>query len=246
MSQTRALVDTLKIALRSQGYNYADCARWLELSEASVKRLFSRRQFSLDRLEVLCTHLGMDFIELARQMEQRQARVSRLHETQEQALVEEPRQLLVAVCLLNHWPIEAILEHYEFSPHELQVVLGKLDRIGLIELLPGNRVRLKVQRDFRWRNGGPIERLFRQHMQSEFLRDDFDQSTECRLVVSGMLSSVARAELHKRLRQLIDAFNEAHLKNLELPLSEREGTTLLLAMRSWEPSFFGRYRRQPD
>lgn len=244
MSQTRALVDTLKSTLRSQGFTYADCAQWLGLSEASVKRLFSKRQFSLQRLEVLCTHLGMDFVELARQMDQRQHRVSELSERQEQALVEEPRQLLVAVCLLNHWPTKAILDQYHLSPNELQVILGQLDGIGLIELLPGNRVRLKVRRDFRWRSAGPIERLFREHMQAEFLRDAFDQPSECRLVVSGMLSATARAELNKRLRQLIDQFNEAHLKGVDLPQSEREGTTLLLAMRSWEPSFFARFRRQ--
>ncbi len=243
MSQTRALIDTLKSMLRSQGHTYADCARWLDLSEASVKRLFSKYQFSLDRLEILCTHLGMDFIELARQMDSRQHRVSQLSEDQEQALVKEPRQLLVAVCLLNHWPPETILESYQLSPNELQVTLGKLDGIGLIELMPGNRVRLKVKRDFRWRSGGPIERLFREHMQSEFLRDDFDQPSECRLVVSGMLSPAARAELNKRLRQLVEHFNDVHLKGLDLPQQEREGTTLLLAMRSWEPSFFARFRR---
>lgn len=246
MNQTHALIDTLKSALRQQGFTYADCARWLDLSEASVKRLFARRQFSLQRMEVLCDRLGMDFIELVRQMEQRQARISQLSQAQEETLVSDPRLLLLTVCLLNHWPLSAITQSYCLTDTELQVLLGRLDSLGVIDLLPGNRVRLRVKRDFGWRKGGPIERLFKQHMEAEFLRGDFGKEEEARLVVSGMLSQSARKELLTRMRRLVETFNEAHLRDLARPLSEREGTTLLLAMRSWEPAFFARFRRQTD
>lgn len=41
MAQTRLIIDTLKHELRRQGINYKKVAQKLELSEASVKRLFS-------------------------------------------------------------------------------------------------------------------------------------------------------------------------------------------------------------
>ena len=51
MAQTRELIKTLKLALKARGKTYADVALELGLTEASVKRLFSRQSFSLDRLD---------------------------------------------------------------------------------------------------------------------------------------------------------------------------------------------------
>ncbi len=49
MSQSAALVATLKQALRAQGKTYVDVAEALDLSVASVKRLFAQNSFSLER-----------------------------------------------------------------------------------------------------------------------------------------------------------------------------------------------------
>lgn len=51
MSQTRLIVETLKRELRKQRITYRDVARRLDLSEASVKRLFSEKSFTLERIE---------------------------------------------------------------------------------------------------------------------------------------------------------------------------------------------------
>ena len=47
MAQTSELIKTLKKALKAHGKTYADVSRQLGLSEASVKRLFSRENLSL-------------------------------------------------------------------------------------------------------------------------------------------------------------------------------------------------------
>ena len=60
MSQTTLLLETLKQEIRRQGKTYADAAQALGLSEASVKRLFSEKSFSLERLDILCQWLDMD------------------------------------------------------------------------------------------------------------------------------------------------------------------------------------------
>ncbi|QKQ27496.1 hypothetical protein [Candidatus Reidiella endopervernicosa] len=43
MSQTNALLATLKRALRMRGITYRQLAETLEMSEASIKRLFSKK-----------------------------------------------------------------------------------------------------------------------------------------------------------------------------------------------------------
>ena len=51
MAQRIQIVAELKRALRARGITYAQVARHLELSEASVKRLFAAGDFSLERLD---------------------------------------------------------------------------------------------------------------------------------------------------------------------------------------------------
>ena len=66
MSQTDQILSALKKCLRAKGLTYRDVAAALELSEASVKRLFSEQSFSLKRLEEICRYLDMNLYDLAR------------------------------------------------------------------------------------------------------------------------------------------------------------------------------------
>ena len=51
MAQTTALIDALKQVLKEQSITYRQVAEHLDMSLASVKRLFSEKQFSLKRLD---------------------------------------------------------------------------------------------------------------------------------------------------------------------------------------------------
>ena len=65
MKQSNQWVDTLKRCLKARGLTYKDVARKLKLSEASIKRLFSERSFTLQRLEQICLMMYMSFSDLA-------------------------------------------------------------------------------------------------------------------------------------------------------------------------------------
>ena len=87
MAQTAAIVSALKNALKEQGITYQQVAEALDLSEASVKRLFSERQFSLQRLDQICSLLGLEISDLVRRLDQAQ-RIDALTAEQEQELVQ--------------------------------------------------------------------------------------------------------------------------------------------------------------
>jgi len=63
---TRAIVETLKKVLKARGMTYADLAQALRVSTPTVKRQFSQRTFTLERLEEVLRVLELDFYELAR------------------------------------------------------------------------------------------------------------------------------------------------------------------------------------
>ncbi|MGO1002103.1 helix-turn-helix domain-containing protein [Lysobacter sp. CA196] len=91
------LIDGLKRFLRAQDLTYRDLAVRLKLSEAAVKRMFSRRAMSLQRLEQICDVLDIGLVELSAEAGRGCAPMDMLSEEQEQALVDDPA-LLLAPC----------------------------------------------------------------------------------------------------------------------------------------------------
>lgn len=243
MSEAAQLVATIKRLLKSRGLTYRDVALALHLSEASVKRLFSAQRLSVDRLAELSAFLEMTLAELVQETLSDQLPIRTLSLEQETELVSDERLLLVAVCALNQWRMEEILATYALTEPECLKCLLRLDRIGLIRLLPGNRIRLTVTRDFAWLLNGPIQRYFRQQCQTDFLADAASGAESGYFFVHGMLTPAAMAEMQAELARLRRKFSELHRESASLPLYRKHGTGLLLALREWEPEGFTRLRR---
>lgn len=243
MAQTGLFVDALKRVLKQRGLTYADVARHLGLSQASVKRLFSDQSLSLERLDRICELAQIQLVDLARLVEERASQVKLLSEAQERELIADPRRFLVFYLALNDYSLEDICRDYRIEPLEGVRLLAQLDRAGLIELLPGNRIKLKVSRQLEWRVDGPIRRFFEQRVRQEFLHSRFDQPGESLKFVSGVLSEASLAVLQRRLELLAHDFNELVKADAQLPLDQRHGCSLLLAQRRWEFSLFRELRR---
>ncbi len=241
--EATALVDALKRVLKARGLTYADIAAGLGLSEASVKRIFSRRDFTLVRVDEICRIAGVDFADLARAASEDRPGAASLTLEQETAIVSEPKLLLVALCAVNNWTFDEIVATYALSVAECTRLLVRLDRLRIVELAPGNRIRPMISRTFSWRPGGPIQRYFHARIQDEYLASRFDRPDELFVFVSGMLSHASSAELIARLRRVARDFAEQHRDDLRLPLAQRFGTSLLIAMRPWEPRAFRQVRR---
>lgn len=243
MSELERLVGTLKRHLKIQDITYRELGARLGLSEASVKRMFATRRFSLDRLLEIGHLLGFSLAELAQEATLSGMRLHTLSEGQERELVSDEKLLLVAVCVLNHWTIDEILGIYRLSEAECIQCLARLDRLRLLDLLPGNRVRLNVARDFDWLPGGPIRNFFRNQGLGDFLRSDFAAADEVMAFSHGMLTESALAKLQAEIRTLRRRFAELHEESLAAPLAKRHGTGMLLALREWEMGAFTRLRR---
>ena len=246
MSQSQAMITTLKQVLRSQGKTYKDVAEALELSEASVKRLFAEKTFSLERFEKVCDFVGMEIAELIVQMETHADKITHLTYEQEKELVSDIRLLIVAVCLINHWRYEEIIATYDINQFQAIQLMAKLDRMKIIQLLPGNRVKRIIDRNFNWLPNGPIQRFYERSVQAEFFKSTFNGPGEFRVFVNGMLSRSSNQEMVKKAQRLIQEFNHCNTQDESLPVNERFGTSIMVAMRPWEIKLFAELRREPD
>ena len=234
------MVDALKSLLKESGVSYAQAASHLGLSHSSVKRLFATGAFTLARLEALCDLAGVDVLELVRHADARRHRLDRLSAAQERELVADPLLLLAAICVLNRWPFERIVAQYRVSEPQLIKLLVRLDRMGLIELLPGNRVKLHVARNFAWRPDGPIQRYFVDHVQNELLSGPFVPGRDMHRFAWGLLSAESAALLRTKMEELLEMFDDLSRGDEVRATGERRatGTCLLVALREWEPAHF--------
>lgn len=244
MSQADSLIETLKRQLRAQGKTYADVAQWLALSEASVKRLFAEKHFTLSRLECICDQLNIEFAELVQTMQADEQRLQELTHAQEQSIVDDRELFLVAVCVINGYSFDEIHHQYQLSEAECIRQLLKLERLKLIDLLPDNRIRRRVAANFRWRADGPIQRFFQQHIANEFFRSRFDSDSEKLIVLNGLLSPAGNAEWQQTMQRLAKEFHALCERESGLPIHQRFGTTSVLAVRQWQYGLFQGYKRE--
>ncbi|MEW8507131.1 MAG: helix-turn-helix transcriptional regulator [Candidatus Thiodiazotropha sp.] len=245
MPQTQQLVDTLKRALKAHGLTYADVANYLQLSEANVKRLFAKRRFTLERLDQVCQLMEMEISDLVQEMNEwaGAATISGLSMEQEAEIAASLELLLVTVCVLNRWTLDEIIERFRISEHQCIQHLARLDRLRLIELLPKNRVKLLVARNFKWQENGPIQRFFQEKIEAEFFSSRFDHTDERLIVVNGMLAESSNRVFQRKMEHLAREFDELNDDDAKLPLEERTGTTVVIAMRPWSYGLFDSLRK---
>jgi transcriptional regulator with XRE-family HTH domain len=245
MSELSSLLGTVKRILKSRGLTYRDLAKSLKLSEQSIKRMFSSRRMTVERLMEIAKLLGYSLADLTQESSAEQQRIRTLTLEQEKLLVSDTRLLLTAVCALNHMSMAEIVQTYRMTEQECLRCLIQLDRLRLIELFPGNRIRLIISRDFDWLPHGPIKQFFRTQAQDDFLLSHFEKSGESMLFVHGMFSEAAFSQLHAEIQKLRKKFADMHDESVHTPFDEKYGASLLLATRrSWEPAAFAKLREE--
>ena len=243
MSTTADLVTALKKELKSAHMTYADLAQCLGMAESSVKRMLAKGDMPLSRVDAICRALKIDFADLARRVADTQPLLSQLTAEQESAVVTDKKLLLCAICVLSQWTLEQITSSYRLTEAEAVRALAQLDRIGIIELRPLNRYRLKLAKTFRWRPHGAVMNFFRENALLDYFKGGFDASDEALLLVHGSISRSLAPAFVERLQRLAQDFAQQHLADQKMPERERGGYTLLLAMRGWEFEAFAALRR---
>lgn len=233
MAQSTRLIQELKAQLKARGLTYRELAHELDLSESAIKQMFASGNMTLTRLDKICEVLGMDISALVQLTDDAGRQLQSLTIDQEAELIGDTKLLLVAYCIVNHWTFIEILERYELTETEGIRYLARLDRMKLIELLPGNRVKPLISSNFNWQPNGPIESYFQKEVQGPFFRSNFNDEGCMRLVKNGDISVVARQQILERMHAIGQLFDDTVREEKNLQPDQRQGTTMVLAIRNW-------------
>ncbi|MBU2884324.1 helix-turn-helix transcriptional regulator [Gilvimarinus agarilyticus] len=243
MSQIPHLCGALKSMLKSRGVTYRDLAAALSMSEANIKRMFAQQSISLQRLEAICQVLGLSLTDFIAQCETKERSITQLTDEQELELASDIKLCLVAVCLRDGWTYYDIVEHYQISEHECIQLLARLDRLKLIELLPGNAFKVLISPNVRWTPGGPLDRFIAGDVIGHFLQGSFREPESFRFYLRGSFTQSSIEHLQNKLEQLTLEAEEMNRQDARIPLDKRTHIGILLAMRPWELSAFRALRR---
>jgi len=132
------------------------------------------------------------------------------------------------------------------SEAKLVRALAHLDRLGIIDLRPGNRYRLKVAKGFRWLPQGPVMEFFRKEVLHDYFAGGFDGESEMLMVVHGEIGRGLANSFRERLMRVGQDFSNQHLTDQKLPPDQRRPYTIVIGMRSWlMAALADMHRRKP-
>jgi len=233
---TRAIVETLKKVLKARGMTYADLALALRVSTPTIKRLFSQRTFTLERLEEILKVLELDFHELARMSHGRRSGPAELSVEQEGALAKDARLFSVFWLLCNEWRFDEIVSEFRLGAAQITSYFARLERLRLIDWRPGNRARLRVPKHYVWRTGGPLRKAYGLKVVTEFMRARFDAPHDAFHFEAQELSAESAIVVKRRLERVAAEINELVEIDAATPAKKRVTLGVLLACRPWSIS----------
>ena len=231
MNHQAQVVTVLKRLLKAKGLTYRSLANELGLSEASVKRIFSQKSFTFDRLESICEVLGVTIFQLFRSAEAiHPPGAAFFTEAQESVLANDRELFGFFYRKLSQRSDSAFRK---LKPVEERMFL-KLDRVKLVELYPEGRYRFLVSRNVRWLPQGPLMQRWGAELQEEFLDSSFAGEKELKRLVFAKLTSASVIRLEKKVQTLLQEFEA--LNQLDEPLPSRELTDmgLVVCFRPWK------------
>ncbi len=234
MSQSSDLIDTLKSCLKSRGVTYKELATMLGISEASVRRVFSQKTFTLERLEEICRILDISLFELARMDAIRNgSNVTELSIAQERGLAADPPLLTYFYLMLTGRSTEDIAGEFGLDDRQQNTLQARLSKLKLVELMPNNKARLLTGRRIEWRQDGPIRKAYKKAVVESFMKSDFGPSNQYMRFDSGELTDESIKILKKKAEKLSLDFDELADLDIAKPASEKKAVGMLIGMRPW-------------
>ena len=243
MANISRIMNTLKIALKNNGKTYKDVGSTLNLSESSVKRLFSTNKITLERIEEICDVIDISIFDLMQLAENSSASITRKTTLeQENILASDDDLFMVFYLLVSRWSVEDIMNHYGFENKAMQAHLIKLDKAKLLELHPNNKVKMLIRKSIKWVPNGPIETIYKQNITDQFLDYDFGRKEGNFEFRTWELSPSTTETLMKKLISLAKEIEEMAKLDENLPKTKIEGMGMLLAIRPWTIAEYSQYR----
>jgi predicted transcriptional regulator len=226
-------LQSLKKILKTRGISYRMLGKELKVSEATIKRSLSTGQLTFERFAQICRIADIDWSDLEKDDDDKLART--LTEEQELLFSTDTSALRVFYLLLQGFDLESISSKLKFSETKIEKILCSLEKVKILNLYPGNRVKLKVSPHVQWLAKGPLIEKFCSKLLVDFFKADFESSAELLRLHSLQISSYKAQLVSNKIQKFIDEINDMSCTE---DASERLPHGVLVAFRSWDSDFW--------
>lgn len=219
-SASEALLGVLKRELRQAGWTARRLADHFAIGEATAKRWLAGKGLTLDRLEALAGLCRLSLADLAREAEHPASGLAQeLTLAQERALSSDTFLSFLFMTILGGSSPNELAADFAVPGPVMELSLARLERLALIDRLPGGRARALIDRTMMWRKT-PMRALFNERMKPQFLAMDFsaaDAVFVSEVVKLSPRGAAELAELLERLRRDVQALAERDRDHSLLP-----------------------------
>jgi transcriptional regulator with XRE-family HTH domain len=225
--------EALKKLLKAKGIIYQDLAERMNLSLPTVKRILSKGDMTLNRLEEICQASEIAVTDVLRLIGTlSEGEPEELTEEQEKILSRYPARFAYFELLLNGMKPNQIENEFGISSKQTIKILSDLDKWGLIEWSGNNKIKLKTSEMIRIRRDGALRKLFKEKCITDFLNDPFEGSMEFQEFRTLRVSETTLRKFNHRLKELLVEFGkEADIEN-QADLQVKSIATFV-AIRKW-------------
>lgn len=167
-----AMLGALRRALRAAGWTQAKLAEELQVGSATIKRWLHGRGLSFNTLAQLCRLADTTLGELADSSRTAEQEKDQLTLAQEEALTQDKDLSTIFFLIVNGWPPSEATEGFHIPPDTVERHVAKLERLALVDRLPGGRVRSRISPAHAWQRV-PMRRHFERHLKQLFVTIDY-------------------------------------------------------------------------
>lgn len=151
---------TLKSIMKSKKATYETVAKLLHVSPATVKRRLNGDDLSLQQLKEFAEALSISFYELIELSKQVQRESHVFTEEQEKFLSRELVHMLAFRLIVSGHSFSQIKLSLKLSEKDLRAMAKHFEKVGLVQLMPGDRLLPLVHFPFKWKQGGYLSKAY--------------------------------------------------------------------------------------
>lgn len=224
------LLENLKRAYKTAGIRYADAAQALGVSDLTIKRWMTGKGLTVAALARLCEVADTTIGELTTTADARQE-LPLVTNAQAETIATDIVLGMTHYLLTRRWSAERIMQELRLDEPTMTRRLTLLDRIGVIALFPGNRVRLLRRMSGNIRDNAATFTLVARRVHEFFDRPDLSDPTIAWTNGIARLSRSSFTQMSERLDQLRDELFALGERDLDLPQDDVAWYTLFAAAR---------------
>ena len=140
--------------MKAKNETYESLAKQLSMSSSGLKKLFAAKDCSLNKLVAICSVLNIDINELLKSSETIKSTEINFSKVQEDFFIKNPNHFYFFWELIdNDMSLDKLRSLYGLNEISIKRYLMDLDKMGLIELHPGDKIKHAYSGKTHWNMG---------------------------------------------------------------------------------------------